>query len=51
MLYEMREQMKEQQTQSDSERERMILDHENTLQEQEKLRMLNQQFLAQVTVL
>jgi len=39
----MKEQMKEQHAQSDREREQMTLDRENVLQEQEKLRQLNQQ--------
>jgi len=42
MLYGMKEQMKEQQTQSDRKLEQMTLDGENVLQEQEKLRQLNQ---------
>jgi len=51
MLHEVREQMKEQQVQSDREREHMALDHEHVLQEQEKLRLLNKQLLAQVVAL
>ena len=50
MLHEMREQMKEQQAQSDREREQ-VLDYENILKEQEKLRQLNQQLLTQVATL
>ena len=45
MLYEMKEQMKEQQAQSDREKEQM------TIQEQDKLRLLNQQLLTQVAAL
>jgi len=44
----MRKQMKEQQAQSDREREQMILDRKNILQEQKKLRQLNQQLLTHV---
>ena len=39
MLYEMREQMKEQQLQSNREREQMTLDRENILCEQEELKL------------
>jgi len=39
MLYEMREQMKEQQLQSNREREQMTLDRENILYEQEELKL------------
>ena len=46
ILYEMREQMKEQQTQSDREWEWMALNRENILQKQEKLRLLNQPLLG-----
>jgi len=45
----MKEQMKEQQVQSNLEQEQMALDRENLLWEQEKLKLLNQQLLAQVT--
>ena len=51
MLYEMREQMKEQQVQSNPEQEQMILDHENIIREQEKLKLLNQQLQTQVAAL
>ena len=43
--------MKEQQVQSDHEREQMTLNLENNLQEQEKLKLLNQQLQTQVTTL
>ena len=51
MPYVIREQMKKQQVQSYSEREQMALDHEIILQEQEKLRLLNQQLQTQVVAL
>ena len=43
--------MKEQHAQSGREREQMTIDRENILQEQEKLKLLNQQLQAQVTCL
>ena len=43
--------MKEQQAQSDRERRQMALNRENILQEQKKLRLLNQQLMAQVSAL
>ena len=42
MLREMKEQMKEQQQKSDREQEQMILNSDNILHEQEKLKLLNQ---------
>ena len=47
----MREQVKEQHAQSDREREQMALDRKNLLQEQEKLKLLNQQLLTKVATL
>ena len=43
MLADMKEQMKEQQLQSDRDREQVALNHENTTSEQEALKYLNNQ--------
>ena len=43
--------MKEQQQNSDREREQMILDRDNVIREQEELKLLNQQLSAQVVAL
>jgi len=48
MFYEIREQMKEQKQQLDRNQEQMALDRDNIFQEQEKLRLLNQQLQAHV---
>ena len=51
MLADMKEQMKEQQAQSDRDQEFATLDHENAIREQEPLRQLNNQLQAQFTAL
>jgi len=51
MLADMKEHMKEQQAQSDRDREQAALDHENTTCKQETLRQLNNQLRAQITAL
>ena len=43
--------MKEQQYKSDREQEQMILDRDNIFQEQDELKLLNQQLQAQVVAL
>jgi len=51
MLTYMKEQMKEQQAQSDRNREQTTFDRENVVREQEALRQLNDQLQAQISAL
>ena len=51
MLTDRKEQIKEQQAQSDWDREHATLDRENAIRKQEALRQLNNQLQAQITVL
>ena len=51
MLTDMKEQMKEQQAQSDRDWERVTLDRENVIGEQEALRRLNNRIQAQIAAL
>ena len=47
----MKKKMKEQQAQSDRDRQQAALDHENGIREQEALRQLNNQLQAQIVAL
>ena len=51
MLIDIKEQIKKQQAWSDSDREQAALDSENTVREQEALKQLNDQLLAQIATL
>jgi len=47
----MKEHMKEQQAQSDRDREHMALDRENAIREQEAVRQLNKQLQTKIAAL
>ena len=51
MLVDMKEQMKEQQAQSNRDREQTFLDRENVIREQEALSQLKNQLQAQIAAL